>query len=235
MKENKIDNSVWIIFAIIGAIFLVVGVIVGVNIFNYDNKIETKGIITDISSYRKSDDETGHEVYVSYNVAGKEYESKLNGYSSSFYIGKEIDIYYDQYDPNKIGVKSLDLVFLIFPALGFIFFIIGVIGIVVNIVKKMQNEDLKNFGTLIYANYVETVPNYMYRVNGKYPYNIICEWNNPEDGKKYIFKSKNIWLNPQNLIEQKAIKVFPIYINMENKKQYFIDVDSLTENVIDLR
>lgn len=235
MKESKFDNLVWIIFAIIGAIFLVVGVIVGINVFNYDNKIETKAIITDMSTYRKSNGKRGYEVYVSYNIDGEEYESILNVYSSDFYEGKEIDIYYDKDNPHKVGVKSLDLVFLIFPAFGFVFLCIGGIGIVVSINKKKQNKKLKETGSLIYANYIETICNFSYRVNGRHPYNIICEWNNPEDGKKYIFKSKNIWLNPQNLIEQKAIKVFPIYINMENKKQYFIDIDSLTENVIDLR
>ena len=73
-----------------------------------------------------------------------------------------------------------------------------------------------------------------YSVNGKFPYNIICEWNNSADNKKYIFKSKNIWINPENLMEEKNIKIFPVYINLNDKKQYFLDVDSLTEDIVDL-
>lgn len=54
------------------------------NNFNYENKIDTIGTITEISSYKDRDGEEENEVYVSYTIAGKKYESKLNGYSSDF-------------------------------------------------------------------------------------------------------------------------------------------------------
>ena len=235
MKENKIENLIWTIFASIGAIFVIIGLAVFGSIFNYENKVDTVGTITGISSYYSGTNHNrNHEVYVSYTVDGKEYESRLNSYSSSFYEGKEIDIYYDKDNPNKIGVKSLDLLFLIFPGIGLIFFIIGGTGILVKINKRKSEKKLKENGELIYANYVETVLNTSYRVNGKCPYNIICEWNDTLDNKKYIFKSKNIWINPEKIIKEKDIKQFTVYIDNDRKK-YVIDVDILTENVVDLR
>lgn len=235
MKENKLESLIWIIFASIGAIFVTIGVAVFCGVFNYENKIDTVGTITEISSYRNTNHNRNHEVYVSYIVEGKGYESRLNSYSSSFYEGKEIDIYYDKDNPNKIGVKSLDLLFLIFPGIGLIFLIIGGTGILVKINRRKSEESLKENGELIYANYVETVVNTSYRVNGKCPYNIICEWNNTLDNKKYIFKSKNIWINPENIIKEKDIKQFPVYIDNNNRKKYAIDVDILSENIVDLR
>lgn len=235
MRENKLENLIWIIFASIGAIFVIIGLVVFGNIFNYANKIDTIGTITEISSYRSPNHNRNHEVYVLYTVEGKKYESRLNSYSSSFYEGKEINIYYDKDNPNKIGMKSLDLLFLIFPGIGMIFLIIGVTGILVKINKRKLGQRLKENGKLIYANYNETVLNTSYRVNGKCPYNIICEWNNPLDGQKYIFKSKNIWINPEKIIEEKNIKQFPVYIDNNNKKKYTIDIDILTENIVDLR
>lgn len=235
MKENKLESLIWIIFVSIGAIFVTIGVAVFCGVFNYENKIDTVGTITEISSYRNTNHNRNHEVYVSYIVEGKEYESRLNSYSSSFYEGKEIDIYYDKDNPNKIGVKSLDLLFLIFPGIGLIFLIIGGTGILVKINRRKSEESLKENGELIYANYVETVVNTSYRVNGKCPYNIICEWNNTLDNKKYIFKSKNIWINPENIIKEKDIKQFPVYIDNNNRKKYAIDVDILSENIVDLR
>ena len=191
MKENKIENLIWTIFASIGAIFVIIGLAVFGSIFNYENKVDTVGTITGISSYYSGTNHNrNHEVYVSYTVDGKEYESRLNSYSSSFYEGKEIDIYYDKDNPNKIGVKSLDLLFLIFPGIGLIFFIIGGTGILVKINKRKSEKKLKENGELIYANYVETVLNTSYRVNGKCPYNIICEWNNTLDSKKYPFHGR---------------------------------------------
>lgn len=235
MKENKLENLIWIIFAIVGVVFVIIGLVVFETIFNYENKVETIGTITKISSYRNTNHDRTSEVYVSYTVEGKKYESKLNSYSSSFYEGKEIDIYYDKDNPNKIGVKSLDLLFLIFPGIGLIFLIIGGTGILVKVKKRKLEKSLKENGELIYANYVETVLNTLYTVNGKHPYNVICEWNNPLDNKKYIFKSKNIWINPKSIIEERNIKQFPIYIDRNNKEKYVIDVDVLTENIVDLR
>ncbi|MDE6292793.1 MAG: DUF3592 domain-containing protein, partial [Bacilli bacterium] len=170
MKQNIKENLVWIIFASIGLIFTIVGIFISTNIFNYENKIDTVGTITRITSSRDSDEDTSHTVYVSYNVRGKAYESKLNSYSSSFYEGKTIDIYYDQTDPNKIGIKSLDLVFLIFPGMGLLFLVIGSSGLIVNKKKNSLEKRLKISGTAIYATYVETIMNTSFQVNGRSPY-----------------------------------------------------------------
>lgn len=129
----------------------------------------------------------------------------------------------------------MDSLFLIFPVNGLIFLIIGGTGILLKINKRKSEKNLRESGEVIYANYVETVLNTRYTVNGRHPYNIICEWNNSLDNKKYIFKSKNIWMNPKNIIEERNIKQFPIYIDKNNKKKYVIDIDSLKEEVVDLR
>ena len=71
-------------------------------------------------------------------------------------------------------------------------------------------------------------------MNQKNPYYIICEWYNQADNKKYIFKSKNIWINPENTIQEKNIKQFPVYIG-NNMKKYVVDIDVLTKDIVDLR
>ena len=229
MKENKTENLLWIIFTIIGGIFVVIGLIIVGNVFNYENKESTVGIITEISTYRGNNDDRNYRVYVSYNVDGRTYESELNGYSSSFYEGKEIEIYYDKDNPNKIGMKSLDLLFLILPGIGLIFLVIGGTGIFIKINRRNLGKRLKENGELIYADYVETIINTSYSVNGRYPYKIICEWTNPVDSEEYMFKSRNIWSNPEDIIEEKNIKQFPVYIDKNNKKKYLVDIDILTE------
>lgn len=230
MKKN---NLVWIIFLVVGAFFTIIGLFIVQNNYNYDNKIETTAIITRIvpdgSVYE--DDDTNYDVYVSYTIDGIKYETKLNGYSSNFYEGKKIDIYYDKDNPQKIGMKSLDLLFLIFPGLGFTIMIVGLSGLIAQIKSKSDEKKLRENGRLIYARYLKTVINESYAVNGQHPYNIICEYQNSEDGQNYELKSKNIWENPENIIVERNITNFPVYINPHNKKQYFIDVDSLIRDL----
>ena len=227
MKENKSENLLWIIFTIMGAVFILIGLTIVGNVFDYGNKENTVGIITEISTYRGTNDDKNYKVYVSYNVDGRMYESELNGYSSDFYEGKEINIYYDKNNPNKIGMKSLDLLLLMFPGFGIIFFTIGVTGFLIKSRNKKLEKFLKENGDVIYADYVETILNRSYSVNDRHPYRIICEWNNPLDNKKYIFKSKNIWINPEDIIIERDIQQFPVYINRDNMKKYFVDIDIL--------
>lgn len=226
MKDNKKETLMWIIFAIVGAIFVAVGLILFGSVFNSANKVETTGIITRISLSGSPENES-YKVYVSYVVKGDEYESILNGYSSSFYEGKEVEIYYDKDNPNKIGMKSLDLLILIVPGIGLIFLIIGGTGILLKVSKKKLEKRLKKDGKLIYADYDETIINTSYSINGRHPYKIICEWINPVDNEEYMFKSRNIWINPEDIIEERNIKQFPVYIDKNNKKKYVVDIDIL--------
>ncbi len=226
MKDNKKETLMWTIFAIIGAIFVAVGLILFESVFNSANKVETTGIITRISLSGSSENES-YKVYVSYVVKGDEYESILNGYSSSFYEGKEVEIYYDKDNPNKIGMKSLNLLILIVPGIGLIFLIIGGTGILLKVSKKKLENRLKKDGKLIYADYDETIINTSYSINGRHPYKIICEWINPVDNEEYMFKSRNIWINPEDIIKERNIKQFPVYIDKNNKKKYVVDIDIL--------
>lgn len=229
MKEKKLEKLIWPLFALVGTIFLIIGIVSFKYIFDYSNKVDTQGTITRIVS----DFDDDYDVYVSYRVDGKTYNSRLNYYSSSFYEGKKINIYYDKDNPNKIGSKSRNLIFLVFPLLGLIFFIIGLVGIIFKHKKKKMFKELKKNGRLIYANYVQITLNETLTVNGKHPYNIICEWKSPENNKVYIFKSENIWINPDIIMNNNITKI-PVYIN-ETVDKYYVDVESITANIIDLR
>ena len=117
---------------------------------------------------------------------------------------------------------------------GLIFSLIGGIGLYVIFHGKKRREVLKQTGTRISADYVETIINRNVHIQYRHPYNIICEWNNPADGKKYIFKSGNIWFNPENIIKESCISKFDVYYDENNIKNYTVDIDCLTKNVVDL-
>ncbi len=233
MKVSKSEYLIWCIFFVVGLIFSIIGVLVCTNTFNYVNKIDTVGIISEITTYRGVDGDRAYNVYVTYNVNGREYNSRLNTYASNFYEGKEIDIYYDKDNPYEIGSKSLDYIFLVFPALGLIFLVMGGIGIYVKVNKKNRYKKLKAYGEKIDAIYTKTIVNIGYTVNRMHPYNIICEWVNPVDNQKYTFKSENIWTNPESIIAEKNIKTFPVYLDRKNKTKYIIDIDIIRNNIED--
>jgi len=229
MKANKVEAFIFKFFFLIGMFFFIIGLFICYKLIDPKGKIETKGIISDIEKI-KSGNEYKYNVYVKYIVEDKEYISSLNLYSSDYYIGKEINIYYLEDNPTKIGSKIGDYLFLIFPGLGLIFILIGGIWFIIDINRKNKRKILLKKGNYIWADYIETVYNNQYKVNGQSPYNIICQWENPEDSKLYTFKSENLWFNPKEIINRNNIKNFPVYVENKNLKNYYVDIESIKED-----
>ena len=235
MKYIKTEKILFFVFLIMGLAFLITGIAICFNIFNYDNKEMTTARIVAIITDRDYDGDVSHDTIVSYTVDGREYESNLNAYSGTYYEGKDIEIYYDKNNPLQISTKTKDLLFLMFPGFGLIFFCVGAIPLIISEKKKLLNKRLVNEGTRINTTFVEAELNTSYHVNGNNPYRIICEWNNPSDGKKYLFKSENIWFDPNETISENNMNTFPVYVDMEDMKKYYIDVSDLLDKVVDLR
>lgn len=134
------------IFIVIGLLFLVIGIFVCYNAFSLKGKVETKATITDvIRNVSRTEDEDGstseeisYDVYVEYEVNGKTYNSRLDGFSSGHYEGEEITIYYKEGDPTKIYQDpSTQLPLLIAPLLGAIVTIVGIVTVI-----KQKKEEL---------------------------------------------------------------------------------------------
>lgn len=224
MKLYKTEYWLWGTFAAYGILFLIIGACVCIPRFSYAGKEETAAYITKIQD---------HKTYVSYTVEGETYTSRLNGYSSSFYPGKEIEIYYDREDPERIGARMFDLLFLIFPGIGAVFFLIGGTGMLVLLGRKKRDQNLKETGRRVYGAYQKTAQNLLYTVNRRHPYYIVCQWRDPEDGKTYLFRSGNLWMDPEPLIQARNITVFPVYFDPRNKKRYVVDTEAVTRYAVD--
>lgn len=134
--KSKINMAkiIGIAFVVVGMFFAAVGAIqYVVELTQKDERIYTTAEIVRIDERKTNDpdDPTDHTAYVEAEVKGEKITAKLNTYKSSFKVGKEIDIYYFENDPQTAYEKGSDIFFLIFSSVGIIFAIIGVV-IVIN-------------------------------------------------------------------------------------------------------
>ena len=236
MRKNP-AKIVWIIFACIGIAFVILGFVIG-NAMKIpeEDQVETTAIITEINRRRDSDGDTTYDVWVEYEVKGEKYERELSSYVSSYRVGKEIEVIYDRNDPGRVQTKNEEKIFTwIFSGIGGVFAVLGIGGLLAGVFGKNKREKLRQTGTMIYAKYDGVDVNTALQVNGQSPFNIVCSWLNPEDNKTYIFRSENLYYNPQSIIESMGITTFPVYIDMENKKNYTIDISMIEEKIVDLR
>ncbi len=228
LKAKKI--GILVALFIIGLVLIAVSLVIK-NSKNKIEKVYTNGVISDIVEKRGSgSNKTSYKVYVSYYAEGKEYTSELNYYNSFEHVkGKTIRIYYDKNNVTSIGTESGDsTLIIVLASLGSVLLAIGIVVSIVFITKRNKNNRIIKNGELINAKYVKSIVDSKNSFLMKLRlYAIVCEWINPEDGKKYSFKSNPIEVNPEPIIKEKGIIDIPIYVDMNNKSQYIFKLDEI--------
>ena len=125
MKSAKI---VGIIFVVFGILFAIVGTVAGIVrlIEKDDCKYATAHIIK-IDEKKTGDPEfpIDHTTYVELDANGNRITAKLNTYNSSFYIGKEVEVYYFENDVQTVYENGSEVFFIIYALGGVVFATIG--------------------------------------------------------------------------------------------------------------
>lgn len=237
MKAKIIEWSIGIGFTLFGGLFFIIGIIAVKSSIDFKkNALEETAIVYDIQNYVDDDGDVNHTAYVKYFVEDKEYNEAINYYNSSMKVGNEIKIYYDPNFPTQIQVEGSSTFLFIFPCMGLIFFLVGIL-MIINKIKKItgKNELMKN-GIQLDAIIEDVILNTSYSVNNRNPYVINCKVTDiTNNGAIYLVKTDNIWFNPSSIIQQNNITSFPIYMDNKNKEKYYISLDKLNQKITDLR
>ncbi len=219
MVEKRVEKIFIIVFGIMGLFFLIgafnLYLFLGIP---FNNIVKTRAKVLEINPF--------NGVLVSYFINDDHFTNYLPRTKEDYYIGEDINIFYDKTNPKKITVPASYSVIYIFTGVGVLLFSIDLIIILVSYKKKKMILYLKNNASIINAKFVEVKLNKSYEVNGKNPFIIICEYKGI-DGKVYTFKSENIWFNPTDIITKNTIKSFPIYVNHDNYKKYYMDIENV--------
>ncbi len=230
MKRNQTISVGAVVFLIIGIVLIAVGIVMSMNTFNDAGREETTATIIHIETY--STGRNRHRnTYVRYEVDGQMLEGKLGSYSSSYFVGKEIDILYDINDPSQITAKGTRFIVLLMPFMGLVFGCVGAWPLFSPRIKRRRKDALRETGITIHASYMGTEENRSFAVNGRHPYRITCRWRDPEDGTEQIFRSENLWQDPSDRIESRHITTFTVYMDPNKKKRYVMDLDPIMEEV----
>lgn len=226
MRRDKTATYVFSSFVVAGALFFIVGCIIGFRSFNHKNMTAAEAEIIYISVENDGFGKTSHTVYISFEANGETHVAKTGTYMSSYHLGKVIKIYYDNDNPNKIVVRDDSKIACFAGAFGLIFLAIGCFALVKeNRAFKHHCENLKT----VYATYTKTIRDELHSIDGHEPYVVLCEWTNPNDGEVYEFKSKALWFDPTDIIAERNIMFFPVQIEADNPSYYDVDISNLLD------
>ena len=231
LKKERSVRFVKIVLLIMGIIFFLVGLIIGIiTITNYQNAEVVNATIIDILYSRSASDDTTRTFLVKFIYNNQEYTKETSFYSSFYHIGDTIKLYINNGNVNKIwSLKMNAIMSAIFGTIGLIMLVICIALLIKQINNKKLKDYLRNNGSLIQAKIVKIEMNTHYSINDMHPFNIILEYEDRFSNEKYTFKSVNIWDDPSFIIKENNIEYLNVYIDNKNKKKYYIDLDNLID------
>lgn len=118
---------------------------------------------------------------------------------------------------------------MVFGGIGFVFFVLGAVFFATIINKKIRCNRLLQRGQYVMAEISEIIINYSIQMGTRHPYVVKCRYQD-NYGNVHIFKSRNLMFNPTELMKDNMVKV---YVDGENYKHYYVDVDEILPKVIE--
>jgi hypothetical protein len=145
----------------------------------------------------------------------------------SYHIGETVPVLYLPSAPFKAKIDSFFSLWggpLIVGGLGAIFLLIGGLMILLPRLRAQEDDRLMHEGMSVDADLQSVDLNTGVTVNGRSPFRITAQWQDPSTSRMYVFVSRNIWFDPSKYITGQNIKVF---IARGNPKRYYVDLSFL--------
>jgi len=188
-----------------------------------------EGSVVQLVASRSGDSVTYKPVVRFSAQTGEEIEFTSSSGSSppSYAEGEKVPVLYRPSDPHNAridGAFSLWGGALIVGGLGAIFFTIGAAMILFTRLKEKKIDYLRQHGTPIKADLQGIELNTSFHVNGRHPFRVLVQWQDPVTSELHIFRSDNLWFDPSRYVEGKEITVF---MERNNPKKFHVDLSFL--------
>ncbi|MBZ5486802.1 DUF3592 domain-containing protein [Halomonas aquamarina] len=218
------------VFLLLGAVFLVLACFLyQQSRAFYDQAVSAEGTVIELVERRSEDSITYRPVveFVTGDGTQVEFTSRVGSNPPGYAIGERVEVLFDPDNPNNArldGFFESMGAWLIFGAIGALFFLSGVGSLLYSRFTASRNARLLEQGLRLETTYQGVELNTRISVNGRHPYRITSQWLNPESLEVHVFKSANLWFDPSPYIDTDTVAVF---IEPGNPKKYHMDVSFL--------
>ncbi len=192
-----------------------------------------EGTVTELLEKRDKDDGsityTPVVAFIADSGANVSFASSFSSKPAAYDVGETVEVLYAPDDPNDARIKgfgSLWLGPLIMGVLGFVFAGIGFGILIASRFNQKKRDWLMAYGTEIQAEFQSVERNTSLKVNGRSPWRIIAQWQNPETGQLHVFNSENVWFDPTKHVTPKQLKVL---LDPKNSQRYHVDISFLPQ------
>lgn len=171
---------------------------------------------------------------ISFSYNGKLTEFRANYTSSGMAAGQEVEVFLRPGQPAQAQIKSfftlwflplfLSIFWLVFGGIGFI-------GLTRQLGKMKMKRELfiEKRGKRVLVPIAEVTQDFSYKVNGRSPFIIICQYHDAASNTIYQFKSDYIWYNPSQFLNDK--KELDVYVDPRDFTRYYLDTGFLPKKI----
>jgi hypothetical protein len=190
---------------------------------------KAEGTVMDLVLSRSDDSTTYRPLIHFQDQQGEtiEFMSSVGSNPPSYSEGDKVEVLYIPSKPQNARVNgwfSLWGAATIVGSLGVVFFLIGCGITLVGVLKTRSEEYLRAYGKPIETEFQSVEQNTLVRVNGRYPFRIVSQWQNPVTSEIHVFRSNDLWFDPTDYIRDRPIRVF---IERTNPRKYLVDLSFL--------
>jgi len=192
-----------------------------------------EGVVVDLVESRGDKGSTLYKPVVEWaDPAGRKrrFTGSVASSPPSYSRGEKVALRYDPSNPESARVDSfmenwfvglsLSLMGMVFTAIGAGFGIHGWI-------RRKNLQWLSAHGTRIQAKFTGVDVNTRLRVNGRSPWVLTAQWQDPKSGVVHTFTSDSIWFDPTEFVKGPTLEV--IY-NPEKPSIYTVDLSFLPKH-----
>ncbi|MGC3996046.1 MAG: DUF3592 domain-containing protein [Anaeromyxobacter sp.] len=141
--------------------------------------------------------------------------------------GEAVEVFYLADRPHEAkldGVFSLWGGSLILGGIGLVFTLVGGGGFAFQVASGRSAERLRQQGTRVQAKFTGVERNTSYKVNGRSPWQLTAQWQDPRTGLLHVFKSENLWFDPTPYVDRQELTVF---VDLAKPKRHLVDLSFL--------
>lgn len=194
------------------------------------NAVSTDGIVVALDALSDRGSTTYRPIIRFQTPSGNvEFRSSSGSNPPSYTVGDTVPVLYS---PDKPNDARPDAFFSLWGAatitggIGLVFFTIG--AAMIGLARRSSHREacLRTQGVPVQARVQGIEENESIQVNGRSPYRIMAQWQDPATSQIHLFHSGNIWFDPTEYVTREHITVL---LDRKNPKRYHVDVSFLPQ------
>jgi hypothetical protein len=209
------------VFAAVGGICLIIGLIFSYNTMTRNlTWEEAPGTISSFSDYP----------IVTFDYYGQPMEFYSSFSSSDMQVGDAVTVHYPPDKPEEAEIKSFFTQWFV-PLFLSVFVVtfggIGFYGLSKQLKQIRAKRELFTYGKGRKTSLpvTDVIYDSSFKVNGRSPFVIVCQYHDAVSNKLYEFKSEHIWYDPSEFL--KSREGIDIYIDPNDLTRYYMDTSFL--------